>query len=168
MRILKTIWISYWRQYLTSPMQKYKCHWWVYLLSIFGILVRPGTDLEQDFYDMTYIFWYIFLLFISLLLIYYFYVIYYFYFYLLFFIYVCMYIYYFIICFVLCFWSIGLFIQCGHGIFCKVTIYVTSIISKALLLYSNQYQLFPLQIWCFDNKVRYDGLTWQQVKPVVF
>ena len=45
---------------LTNPMQKYKCYWWAYLFVcfFFGILVRPGTDLEQDFLDMAFIFLY--------------------------------------------------------------------------------------------------------------
>ena len=57
-------------------MQKYKCHWWVYLFGIFGMLVKQGSYLGQDFSDMdTYVLVFI-LLFISLLLIYYFYVTY--------------------------------------------------------------------------------------------
>ena len=40
---------------------KGKCFWWAYMFSIFfGMLVRPGTDLRQDFLDMAYIFLYFF------------------------------------------------------------------------------------------------------------
>ena len=50
-----------------------KRFWWANLFGIFfGILVRPGTDLGQDFSDMAYIFLYFFILLISLLLICYF------------------------------------------------------------------------------------------------
>ena len=53
MRTLKTYAPFGRRQCLTNPIQKYKCYWWVTILVFFGILVRPGTDLGQDFSDMA-------------------------------------------------------------------------------------------------------------------
>ena len=46
----------YWKQCLINPMQKYECYWWVYFGIFFGLFVRPGTNLEKDFLDVTYVF----------------------------------------------------------------------------------------------------------------